>query len=498
VSEHFRPHIDGYVRVSRVGGRSGERFISPDVQREQITAWADGRGAALTRVFEELDESGSRADRPLLSEAISRIEAGITDGLVVSKVTRFGRSLIDGLVLIERVRAAGGRFYSVVDGLDTGTDAGRLVLRIMLSMAEWDLDRIRADWATARERAVRRGVYAGAYVPVGYRKTRSGRLKPDPHAAPIVSEAFRRRASGESVPSLCRYLESQGALTGRGNPGWTPTTLYTVFERRVYLGELTYLDVVNDHAHDPLIDPGTWQRAQRPRQLTPRSAANPVLLGGFVRCATCSMTLTVARRVNRGEPYLMYHCRKYFSRGICAAPAYVNGEALDEYVVEVLFGLLRRRRRPPMVELARAEDRVAEAVSNLARYRDNDRLRAVLGERQFAEGVRVRAQRARDARIALSNAQGRTQPHALPSVRDLRRRWGTLDVVEQRQILARVVDCVFVAKGRGNLTQRVTVCPLGTAPAGLPRQGDKGTPLRSIAPRRRWINPQRSEAARTC
>jgi hypothetical protein len=52
-----------------VRGRDGERFISPAVQREQIEGWIALRGARLGEVFEELDESGARADRPLLERA---------------------------------------------------------------------------------------------------------------------------------------------------------------------------------------------------------------------------------------------------------------------------------------------------------------------------------------------------------------------------------------------------------------------------------------------
>ena len=107
-------------------------------------------------VFEELDESGGRADRPLLMRAIERVESKESAGVVVAKLDRFGRSLIDGLAAIERIRAAGGTFVAVQDGLDITTPTGKLVLRIMLSMAEWELDRIRAPWEVARERAVAR------------------------------------------------------------------------------------------------------------------------------------------------------------------------------------------------------------------------------------------------------------------------------------------------------------------------------------------------------
>src|SRR4051794_24837085 len=110
--------VDGYVRVSRVGGRRGERFISPAVQRELIESWAAARGLRVLEVFEELDESGGRADRPLLERALGRVERGVSQGIVVAKVDRFGRSLISGLAAIERVRVAGGTFFSIQDGLD--------------------------------------------------------------------------------------------------------------------------------------------------------------------------------------------------------------------------------------------------------------------------------------------------------------------------------------------------------------------------------------------
>ena len=169
--------VDGYIRVSDTAGRHGERFISPVEQREAIERWAVQRGFHLMEVYEELDDSGARADRPLLERAVTRIEAGVSNGLVVTHVDRFGRSLLDGLQAIERIRARNGEFYAVADGLDTSTDAGRLVCQILLSTAEYQLARVRAGWDTSRRHAIRRGVWMGNTTPVGYRKTRSGRLR---------------------------------------------------------------------------------------------------------------------------------------------------------------------------------------------------------------------------------------------------------------------------------------------------------------------------------
>jgi DNA invertase Pin-like site-specific DNA recombinase len=122
--------------VSQVGGRRGDRFISPAVQRDVIGAWAKAHGARVLEIFEELDQSGRRADRPLLEKALRRVESGISQGIVVAKVTRFGRSLLSGIAAIERINAAGGRFVAVENDLDTSTDTGRLVLHILLALAE--------------------------------------------------------------------------------------------------------------------------------------------------------------------------------------------------------------------------------------------------------------------------------------------------------------------------------------------------------------------------
>src|SRR3954454_19057542 len=104
--------LDGYIRVSQVRGREGDSFISPAQQRDKITAWIEAYGHELAAVHEELDESGARRDRPKLLEALERVERGDTHGIVVAKLDRLGRTLIDGVQYIQRIQDAGGVFVS--------------------------------------------------------------------------------------------------------------------------------------------------------------------------------------------------------------------------------------------------------------------------------------------------------------------------------------------------------------------------------------------------
>src|SRR3954454_2926739 len=85
-SDPPRRSLDAYVRVSAVRGRAGQSFISPDVQRERIEAWAAAHDHRIARTWEELDVSGSTVDRPKLNEIMRRIEAKETGGIVVFKL----------------------------------------------------------------------------------------------------------------------------------------------------------------------------------------------------------------------------------------------------------------------------------------------------------------------------------------------------------------------------------------------------------------------------
>jgi DNA invertase Pin-like site-specific DNA recombinase len=463
--------LDGYVRVSKVGGREGERFISPAVQREQIAAWANARGHRLGQVFIELDESGARADRPLLTAAVARIEAGISDGLVVSKINRFGRSLLDGLSAIERVRVAGGTFFSVQDDMSTATDTGRLVLRIMLSMAEWELDHIRAGWEIARRYAVARGVHQGSTTPIGYRKRRSGRLQPDPVTAPVLAEVFRRRAAGESISRLARYLEQEGVRTSRGNPGWCYSTLKQVLRNRVYVGEVRSGRFVCEDAHPALVDAVTWELAQTPRQPASAVTRRPSLLAGIVRCAGCGRPLIAHRRGI--EDKTTYSCLRHHAGGACPAPANIDSSLVDPYVEAAVMRLLSGRRCAPDGELRAAERTVLQTHGALSRYRDSDRVFALLGEEAFLEGLNVRVERAREAHLRLAAAQARTATHDLPSASEVRARWPAMDTDARRELLKQVVDCVFVERGHRRPEERVTVCAAGAGPANLPSRRDK-------------------------
>jgi site-specific DNA recombinase len=246
-----RLRLDGYIRVSDVRGRSGPSFISPSVQRERIEAWCGLYDARLGEVFEELDESGRRADRPLLEQALERIELGLSDGIIVGLLSRFGRSLADATKHLARIQEAGGTFISVAEQFDLNADHGRLMLRQMLAYLEYESDRTRSNWDDARRRATARGVHGGSYPPVGYKRRPDGRLRVDYRNAEHIRHAFAMRADSASLADVGRHLRASRVRSARGTMVWQPSSVERLLASRVYLGEVHNGPYACIDAHPP-------------------------------------------------------------------------------------------------------------------------------------------------------------------------------------------------------------------------------------------------------
>src|SRR3989442_6167222 len=147
----------GYRRVSHVGGRSGDRFHSPSEQADVIRAWAKARGERVEMLAPELDESGGRADRPILTAAVERVERGEARGIVVAYLSRASRSVRHLLELWDRIEAAGRQVIAVAQKLDTSTPPCRLTRTILAPVAEHALDLHRHRFEQLRRSATERG-----------------------------------------------------------------------------------------------------------------------------------------------------------------------------------------------------------------------------------------------------------------------------------------------------------------------------------------------------
>ncbi len=197
-----------YTRVST--GRQAESGIGLDDQLAQVTAAVERRGWALAGHLSDEGLSGKRADnRPALADALDQLASGTADVLVVAKLDRLARSTVDLGRLMLRADREGWDLVILDLDVDTSTPSGRLMLRVVGAVAEYESDLI-ADRARATHRQRRaRGLRAGM-AP----------LLPDTVRHRIADE----RASGRTMQAIADDLNADGTPTARGGR-WHPSTV---------------------------------------------------------------------------------------------------------------------------------------------------------------------------------------------------------------------------------------------------------------------------------
>ncbi|MGA9762407.1 MAG: recombinase family protein [Gaiellaceae bacterium] len=506
--------IDAYIRVSRIGGRRGESFISKRDQRSRIEAELKRLKLDVGEWLEDLDYSGANVQRPGFQRGLERIRSHVSDGMIVVKLDRFARSVVDAVLTTNDIKEAAGRFISVEEAIDLGTPAGELQFHIIAAFAQFELSRIRESWRSAVTYAVGRGVHVAAYAPLGYDRGADGRLSPNDDA-PTVVELFERRARGESWGKLAAWLDTTGCrpvprmmavegadgeeeLVERPWTNWTRQSAQGIIRNRVYLGEVrafggdpekaaakgkvAFEEIVNPNAHPALVAEELWKRANKTEtRAAPRdgSIAGQALLPSLVRCGACGHTMVITGRTYRSGPRKgtrvhIYYCRGRYSTGLCPESPAIDGPRLDEYVDECFF--TRAREKMPTaraladdISLELLEAAVMEAEEELAAF--------------FAESAprteaakRIRKERLSDLEAELEGAMERLESErgkfetretlvAGLTSGSLVEAWPTLPVHAKRRLLAAAIDHIEIAPSNGlrghrapPVSARATIC----------------------------------------
>jgi DNA invertase Pin-like site-specific DNA recombinase len=450
-------NVDGYIRVSCRAGREGESFISPELQRQNIEAWAKAHDVSIAQWWEELDQSGAKRNRPMFQEALARCERGETGGIVVAKLDRFARSAIDALESIKRLNEAGARLVSVEDGFDGSTAMGRFAIGILTLIAELELERIRDSWESAVSAAVKRGVHISARVPTGYKRDEKGRLQREEPAASAIAEAFRQRASGVSVARIASFLDAQGVRPSSGSAHWSNTGVANLLKNRVYLGEARSGNLVNAAAHEPLVTQAEFDAAQGRKTLWKArdgSVASQALLGGLLRCAGCGHTLKITGNTDKktSKRYPVYYCIGRYAKGLCPARASVRAETVDCYVEEHVLAALRDEQGliaqavAATAELEQARRRVEQAEHELDLYLAEPLLLTTLGKEKFLEGAQARRQALEEALAALEQLRAKSELGEELVSGDLLATWPNLSPQDRRRLLHGLLEKVVLSR----------------------------------------------------
>jgi site-specific DNA recombinase len=295
--------------------------------------------------------SGGTLDRPGLKRIIQDVEAGLIDVIVVYKIDRLSRSLMDFARLVEIFDRNQVTFVSVTQSFNTTTSMGRLTLNILLSFAQFEREvigeRIRDKVAASRKR----GMWMGGYVPLGY-DVRDRKLVINESEAATVRMIFERFVRLGSATTLAKALAAEGVLNKRGrliDKGF----LYKLINSRVYLGEAVHKGTAYPGEHEGIIDRDLWDKVHSILQVSPRLRAKntrrqtPALLKGIIFTETgTAMTPTATKKGTRlYRYYASMDLIRNRQTGDASGPLRLPAGMVEDAVV----GEIRRMIRAPEI-----------------------------------------------------------------------------------------------------------------------------------------------------
>lgn len=222
--------VVGYVRVSTE--EQAAEGVSLAAQRAKLEQYAALYGLDLVAVEVDAGVSAKSLDRPGLSAALALLDGGQADGLLIAKLDRLSRSVADWNSLIERYfgPSSSKQLFSVADSIDTRTAAGRLVLNVLMSVAQWEretvVERTRDAVSHKRSRGERLG-----QIPYGRALGDDGRtLIPDPAEQAVIDRAIELDVRGFSSREIARELNSRG-VPSKGGRRWHHSTVRAILAR---------------------------------------------------------------------------------------------------------------------------------------------------------------------------------------------------------------------------------------------------------------------------
>lgn len=439
-------------------------MISPELQETAIRDHCRRKNYDLVEIITDLDLSGRFWKRRQVDRAITMIESGQVEVVVVWKISRVARNRLDWNIALDRVESVGGRMESATEPIDTSTSSGRFSRGILAELAAFESERAGEQWSETLRRRWTRGLTHSGKPRFGYQYTREGGFVPVPEEIEIVREMYRRYIQGQGRIKISEWLDTLDLPHAPSTPSGVGSYLRTGFAA----GYIKHHDpactgphtaarcprIIQERgAHEPLISEEMYDEflleAERRRVTAPRLISPTSSLAGLVVCASCGKRMTHSAgggvplfRCNNREcagrvSVLEHRAETALLEWLPGVAAYIDAEAA-RHLVAVKES--RAEREALERKATRAETALTKLTIDYARGMVPDT--AYSAARAALEAERDAA--ALNARQLLDGATGGQERVAL----ELLSAWGVLPAASRNRV-ARQLCTIRVTKAPG-------------------------------------------------
>ena len=495
-----------YTRKSTEEGLDSD-FNTLDAQREAAEAFIASQKAegwvCLPDHYDDGGFTGANMDRPAMQRLLADIRAGKVDAVVVYKVDRLSRSLIDFARIMETFESQHVSFVSVTQQFNTTHSMGRLTLNILLSFAQFEREIISERTRDKIAATRRKGKWAGGHPILGYDIDPANlKLMVNDEEAKRVREIFGLYVEMGTLMGVANELNDRGWRTKqwekrkgglRGGSTFNKGKVFSILTNVAYIGLVKYKDEVHDGEHEAIVDRDLWDRVQeilrehgRNGGMQARNRHN-ALLKGLLFCGPCGRAMGHTFTQKGDRLYRYYTCQAAQKQGweTCPSKA-LPAEQIEQFAVDRIKALgsdpaLRaatlaeaRRARQERIdalegdrvvaqrELKRLGAEIAKAAQEGHEAGDGGAWLAELHAKAEAAEARLRALSRDVARETASLATKAEVDGALGTFDEV---WANLTPREQARVVRLLVSRVDYDGERGSVA--ITFRDVGlAAPAG--------------------------------
>jgi site-specific DNA recombinase len=451
-----------YIRVSTE--EQAKEGFSIAAQREKLLAYVHSQGWTLVDAFVDEGFSAKNTVRPALKRLLAEIRTGGIDVVLVYRLDRLTRSVLDLYQLLLEFEQYGVRFKSCTEVYDTTTAIGRLFITLVAALAQWERENLAERVKLGMGQMARERKRPGGPPPYGY-ELREGKLVIHSQEAEVVRHVFRQYLSGRRPRQIAEELNRLGCR-GKTGAKWSAGTISHLLQNHVYYGALrwNYTEagqrqnspekwILSEGSHPAIVDSDTFAHAQRlilsNRGKHPRVLASDFIFSGILHCALCGEMMygkTVRTRNASGKRYVNhYYLCKNKRAGTCTAAA-IREDALEEHVVQLLLSFDRELREAARQAYRPLAETPAMAQEQLRRL-EQQRLR---WEAAYGEGLisldryRQKLSELTEAEkaLAVTDSEARQlQPGSQEEwLTDLARIWDCATRAERKQLVSFLLE----------------------------------------------------------
>jgi site-specific DNA recombinase len=350
-----------YTRKSTEEGLDQD-FNSLHAQREAAEAYIiSQKHLGWTLVPTHYDDggfTGGNLDRPGLQQLLEDIDARRVDCILVYKVDRLSRSLLDFARLVDRFDQRSVSFVSVTQQFNTTSSLVRLTLNILLSFAQFEREIIGERTRDKMSAARRKGKWVGGMPVLGYDVVAGGgRLVVNEKESRRVRDIFALFTEHPSLSTVVAELarrrwktKSWTSQSGRVHVGrdFDKASLRRLLSNAVYAGKVEHLGAIYAGEQASIVEPSVWQevnvelraggRAGRQTLRMPQNA----LLAGLLLCKSCQRQMVPTYTAKPGRRYRYYVCKSARQSGWNSCPTKsVSARMIEDAVIHQLRTTLR-------------------------------------------------------------------------------------------------------------------------------------------------------------